>query len=123
MLLLLSVGALVVYFIFSPYEYDLLPCPIYEYGGIYCGGCGMQRALHHLLHFEIGKALSNNLLLPVWIFLGLDYTHSIFFKNRTRNPLLMKNWMPWFVFVSLGIFIILRNIPYYPFDLLAPIWE
>ena len=121
MLLVLVLGALVFYFMFSPYEVDMLPCPIYDYLHIHCGGCGTQRALHHLLHLEFGLAIRNNLLFPVWIFLGFNYAYVQFFGKEGQMPLVLKNWMPAFVFISLFSFIILRNIPHYPFNLLAPI--
>jgi hypothetical protein len=60
---------------FSPTEYDLYPqCPIHQYFGILCPGCGTTRALAALLHGHLMEALHFNplttLLLPIalaWI--------------------------------------------------------
>ncbi len=120
LLLILILGVAVIYFFFSPYEYDMLPCPIYDYLHIHCGGCGTQRALHHWTHGEVLLALRNNLLFPVWVYLALDYLYS---SIKERSPLMLRSWMPVFILTILVTFIILRNIPYYPFNLLAPVWE
>ncbi|MGB7786560.1 MAG: DUF2752 domain-containing protein [Salinimicrobium sp.] len=40
-------------------------CPFHSITGLLCPGCGSQRALHHLLNFEIGAAFHQNQLLLI----------------------------------------------------------
>ena len=123
MLLLFGVIAF-FYFMVNPSEVDLmLKCPLYSSTGIYCPGCGSQRAAHHLLHFNIVKAASNNIIF-LFALVALIYHYSIPLINQyfskhfksifdsTKNLLI--------VLVLIILFWILRNIPYYPFTLLAP---
>lgn len=91
----------------------LPPCIFYKLTGIYCPGCGNTRALHALLHGELLRSLHNNLLLiPAILLLAL-----LFFKpNLTLHPTLCKS-----VAVVVILFWILRNLPCFPFTLLAPL--
>jgi hypothetical protein len=108
-----------VYFLFSPTQFSFFPtCPFYKYTGFHCAGCGSQRALHHLLNLDIIQMLNNNLLLPIWILLGLDYGYKSWIKKT--EPILIQSWVPWVIFIVLISFMILRNIPYEPFSFLAP---
>lgn len=43
------------------------PCIIYKYTGLKCAGCGMTRAVHYLLNFNLKKALLFNPLIFVFI--------------------------------------------------------
>lgn len=58
------IGA-ILYF-FNPENAIWLPkCPIYILTGYECPGCGIQRALHQLLHLNIKKALGYNPFLAI----------------------------------------------------------
>ncbi len=54
---------LIVFFVFDP-EKNLLfpPCLFHKLTGYQCPGCGIQRAVHHLLHFRLGQACHYNVL-------------------------------------------------------------
>jgi hypothetical protein len=41
----------------------MLRCPFKFLTGLDCPGCGIQRAIQHLLNFEIGDAIRENALL------------------------------------------------------------
>lgn len=59
---LVGLGAL--YFLFNPGYYSIFPkCPVLTLTGLKCPGCGSQRAIHHLLHFDIPGAFGQNALL------------------------------------------------------------
>ncbi|HVP14670.1 MAG TPA: DUF2752 domain-containing protein [Terriglobales bacterium] len=45
-------------------------CPLHEWTGLYCPGCGTTRAIYHLLRGECVAACSANLLAVVAIALG-----------------------------------------------------
>ncbi len=56
--------ALAVLFLFNPSHYSFYPrCMLYVTTGIYCPGCGSQRALYQLVHGHLAAALRCNLLL------------------------------------------------------------
>ncbi|SNR31854.1 DUF2752 domain-containing protein [Lutibacter flavus] len=123
MLLLLIVVAF-LYFNINPSEVNFLPkCPLYLTTGIYCPGCGSQRATHHLLNFNFVGVLQQNILYIIGLLI-LGYhliiisLNSIFKKNIYNYLYHPKT--PIFLLIIIVIFWILRNIPYYPFNILAP---
>jgi len=123
MLLLFGVIAF-FYFTINPNEVDfMLKCPLYSTTGVYCPGCGSQRSLHHLLHFDFLKAAKNNLLLLVGI-LGATYHYGIpiinTYLNKNLKSVFNKNKNLLLVLMFVILFWVLRNIPHYPFTLLAP---
>jgi hypothetical protein len=65
---LLLVCFIVIYFLFDPSNNSFFPkCPLLKYTGLKCPGCGSQRAIHYLLHFNIKEALSHNLMMVISI--------------------------------------------------------
>ena len=113
----------------NPSENPLAPaCSFYAFTGLYCPGCGMTRALYHVTRGHFAEAFSYNILWPgivlflavcagmwfYWLFTGKNAFHRV---NRllSRYPA-----MAWIIVVLLFSFWILRNIPMYPFTLLAP---
>ena len=124
MLLLLLVIAL-FYFSVNPNQVDfLLKCPLYKTTGVYCPGCGSQRAAHNLLHGDFLAALQNNLMLILGL-AGLLYHYGIQLSNhifKTQFKSVFDNRKLVFLIIALLIlFWILRNIPIYPFTSLTPI--
>src|SRR5690606_18511222 len=88
-----------------------------------CPGCGGQRAVHHLLHFEWGKAFRYNalfvLLLPYLGILFYYETRRIFWKIPIPTNFLTSNILLWVLLILLLLFLVLRNLPLYPFTLLG----
>ena len=81
-------------------------CPIHALTGIYCPGCGGQRAVSAILHGDFAGALDQNALIfaiPFFIALG-------FLAQR-----LNRRWLTVAVVASVSvislIFVILRNQP------------
>jgi len=109
-----------LYFLFNPNGQAFFPkCPIYQHLGVYCSGCGSQRAIHDLLHLNILDAIGHNLLLLpalslIMIELGMRFLRpekkSLFYYRKT----------PIIILVVILVFTILRNIKMYPFEYLAP---
>jgi hypothetical protein len=123
MLLLLIVAAFLYYNI-NPSEVNFFPkCPLYLTTGIYCPGCGSQRATHHLLNFNFFGVLQQNVLYLIGLFV-LGYHFIIlslnFVLNKSYYNYLYHPKTPIFLLIIIVFFWILRNIPYYPFNILAP---
>ena len=58
---LVVVGIIVIYSFFDPAKYVWMPkCPFHLLTGWNCPACGLQRALHALLHGHFSQALSYN---------------------------------------------------------------
>lgn len=79
-----------VYYRFNPSEFGFFPkCPFLQTTGLKCAGCGSQRAIHQLLHFNIQGAFRENPLLV----LALPYILVGFFLDlpkSKKNPKLLK---------------------------------
>jgi hypothetical protein len=120
----LFIGLVFIYFAFNPSSSTLFPkCILYVGTGIYCPGCGSQRATHALLHGDIYGAMSQNLLFLVGLLiLGYHFIISFWnklFKQRVYNYLHHPK-VPLFLLVFIVLFWILRNIDKVPFSWLAP---
>ena len=89
------------------------PCPLHRYTGLWCPGCGTTRALHQLLHGNFAAAFRFNplaiSLLPVVGYLAV----------RGERVALKPIWI-WTLLGVVVVFGVLRNVPVYPFTLLAP---
>jgi Protein of unknown function (DUF2752) len=123
-LALLAILGLGLVFLYDPAKRGLYPsCPLYSLTGLHCPGCGTLRAIHRLLHGDLVGALSMNSLMVVTLpFLGW-YALSELRTIYGRSPL------PGCVFIgshpfglaSLFIlYMVVRNLPWFPFRLLAP---
>lgn len=104
----------VVFYIFDPAQLSFLPrCPLHTLTGLYCPGCGSTRAMHQLAQGHLAVAFGLNPLavcaLPL---LG-------YFALRGRAIMIRPFWI-WMLVGMICAFGILRNIPAYPFTLLAP---
>lgn len=116
-------GGLVVWY-FDPVSAGFFPaCPLYSMTGFACPGCGMTRGLHALLHGDILRALDYNAMLPIILaFLGYLWLSAALFAVRGRGlmPGRYSVGLIWVMLVLLVTFGILRNLPFYPFNLLFP---
>lgn len=109
-----------LYFLLDPNGQIFFPkCPIYQHLGIYCSGCGSQRAIHDLLHFRIGDAVSHNLLLLPALFLIL-FEFGMRLLNPEKKSIFYYRKTPFIILIVLILFTVLRNIKIYPFEYLAP---
>ncbi len=100
-------------------------CVLYRSTGMYCGGCGGTRALGELAKGRAFRAAAYNMIVVmVWVPLFLLWIVDLF-----HYGLKGKSWVPWrkipiwgycLVFVVFLLFTLMRNIPYGPFQRLAP---
>lgn len=99
----------------------LPPCPFHALTGYYCPGCGSTRALYSLLHGDAAHAMAMNPLLVLAIpLILLMALHIAGWRPRALDPLMriLGNPSLWFaVLVGFGL---LRNLPFAPFNALAP---
>lgn len=101
--------ALAVYAIFDPVEAEFFPkCMFRSLTGFDCPGCGSQRAIHALLHGDIGAAWAYNPLLLLAVPLMLLLLMPDRFEAAAR--LKRSVWLPRVVLaVVLGWWVV-RNL-------------
>lgn len=120
-----TLAALVYIFLFNPAGgTSIYPsCPLRLLTGFYCPGCGTLRGLHQLMHGNLTAALGfNPLMVAVLPFIGYAYLSYTMLALRGSSmprvfvpPVLIKALF--WVVIAFGV---LRNVPTYPFSLLAP---
>lgn len=112
-----AAGIIVVICIISKVSRWLPPCPFYLLTGLYCPGCGLTRAICELARGHIGAAFRFNAYMMVMVpLIGL----TIYIQKITHHKVTISNRAAWMILISMMIFWAARNIPLYPFSLLAP---
>jgi hypothetical protein len=113
-LALVLAGGLVVFYFFNPLNFHYGPrCALNSLTGMYCPGCGSTRALHQLAHGHLGAAFRlNPLAISLLPFLG-------YYICRRDRSAVRPVWI-WALVVTVVGFGLLRNLPFWPFTLLAP---
>ncbi len=113
-----ALGAFVVSY-FNPTTAGFFPvCPLHAATGLNCPGCGMTRGFHAIFHGDISAALHFNLLLPVFLFVGIYLfisLGSIVIRGRGLSFNIFKPYLLWSFLIALVVFGIARNLPFYPF--------
>ena len=117
-------GMLALYIFWNPTETNIFPkCPVYGVTGIYCPGCGSQRATHQILKGNIIEGIRHNYLIGL-LGLVLSYLAFMFIMNNVLQKgidnLLHKSKVTMGILVIVILFWILRNINLFPFTELAP---
>ena len=118
-------AVLLYFFVDARNGNSILPqCPFYSLTGFYCPGCGSQRAFSALLHGDFFGASKFNILIVVALPFIL-YSACVFVLNTFREKRIVQKIFYSTVFVKMVLIIVLlfwvlRNIPQYPFSLLAP---
>ncbi|CCF67996.1 DUF2752 domain-containing protein [Xanthomonas citri] len=97
------------------------PCVFRAVTGCYCPGCGMTRALYALVHFDLPGAFAMNpaAVLGLFILPGL-IAWKAGWRARWFSPVVAVMSEPKFWLWVLPTYWIARNLPWYPFTLLAP---
>ena len=122
--LLLGTAAIILLRVFDPATSGIFPpCPIRYLTGLYCPGCGSLRAMHALLHGELARAWAMNPLMIVmlpFVTYGLVSAALLELRgNGLPEIMLPAKWIRAFC-VMVVLYAVARNLPLYPFDLLAP---
>lgn len=98
------------------------PCPTKALFGIVCPGCGSARMLYSLVHGDLRSALAYNavgvamLVLLVWSYIAWT-TRRITGRRVPRWETL--RWAPLAIGALATVWLIVRNLPFAPFDALA----
>lgn len=116
-----AVFILLLYFFVEPKNGNLPKCLFHQLTGLYCPGCGVQRSFHALLNGKILKAIDYNLLFIVLLPL-IIYFIAIFVldKKYSPNSFIYRKNFSLFIVIFVISFWIMRNIPLFPFNWLAP---
>ncbi len=99
------------------------PCPLRYFTGLYCPGCGSLRAMHALLHGELRQAFAMNSLTVILLpFLGCGLVSEVSSRLWGRPLVMTRLPAEWIraLFAVIVLFGVARNLPFHPFDLLAP---
>ena len=118
-----ALGACVAVGVVDPNTTRIFPqCTFKALTGLDCPGCGMTRGLHALVHGDVLRALSHNLLLVVIIATSLVWFGWNTIARRTdRQPLRLRFRRNTWIVIGLAVaaFWLTRNLPWSPFDWLG----
>ncbi len=112
--ILLAVVAMAIiafYFFYNPAKTNVgFQCIFNKTTGLYCPGCGGQRAFHHLLHGNFEKAFEYNLLIFLVIpIVGIKFYEEIFEKEIMPQFVFSRQFL--IVLIALLIvFTVFRNL-------------
>lgn len=114
-IVLVLLAALYLFYNLNPETQPIFPkCPFLVFTGYECPGCGTQRAIHQLLHLNIGAALKYNgfmvLALP-YIFLGV-YMEYLGGKKRNYklHNIIFGRYSAIVILIIILLYWVLRNI-------------
>ena len=100
-------------------------CAVQKFFGLHCPGCGGTRCAQSITSGDWIAAMGYNAMLMTG-FLVLMTTFVFIFVRMTllgkpapQLPNISPRWV-WFGIGAIAVFTLLRNIPTYPFTLLAP---
>ena len=119
---------LIVIYFYSFYHNQTpftIKCMFHSVTGLWCPGCGGQRAFSLLLHGHILQSLRYNIMLPFALFL-CGYVYYILIEvwilgnKKANSGLSIPPKFASYFLIFLLVYSILRNIPVSPFIYLAP---
>ena len=121
---LLGTAGVVLLCLFDPAQSVIFPpCPVHYLTGWYCPGCGSLRAIHALLHGDLRQAWAMNALSVTLLpFIGYGLASEIYnhFRGRQLPGMMLSATSIRALCIFIVLFGIARNLPLYPFELLAP---
>jgi len=122
-------GASAFLYAVDPARHAVYPqCLLYNATGYYCAGCGATRAIHALLHGRVIEALHDNALfvaaLPLLLYVAGSYALAAWRADAWPEISLEKHKLARrgiSIFLAMMAFMLLRNLPGWPFDCLKPL--
>ncbi|MEX1217828.1 MAG: DUF2752 domain-containing protein [Acidimicrobiales bacterium] len=119
----LAISACIGVAVFDPNETQIFPaCAFKATTGLDCPGCGMTRALHSLVHGDVLKAISHNLLLVILLSSAIVwFGWNVIARKVGKRELRFKFRRPAWIAIGIGVtaFWVLRNLPWAPFNWLG----
>ena len=120
--LLVGTAGVVAFFLQSHLLGWMPPCLFHRWTELHCPGCGGRRCVMMLAEGRWLDALRMNALVMA---IGLSMGALLFREtwrewSQRGESFVLKPWMGWAIAFGVIGFWILRNIPYWPFELLAP---
>jgi hypothetical protein len=125
----IAAGGLYVVAVVPPGDDTYYPkCNFHQLTGLHCPGCGMTRSLHAAVNGHFAQAVAYNLLAPVFLpLVAVTVVRALWSwlwdrpsRGPSGPPRRWSRWVPWVAFGVIVAFGVARNIPVYPFTLLAP---
>ena len=105
-----------LYYFFNPTVSNFFPkCPFHTITGLYCPGCGSQRAIHDLMHLNIFEAINHNALMFFAFTFGIGL---YLYSEKKFSDLIYHPKSPLIIFGIIFLFGVLRNLDRFHF--LAP---
>ncbi len=118
-----ALGACGVAAVTDPYRGQGIPCPFHALTGLWCPLCGSTRALHSLMHGNLGAAFARNPLFVVLLPL-LVLSWAAWMSESVGGPRLWHIPNRRWVVVSLAVVVVLfwvaRNLPFSALRVLGP---
>lgn len=98
------------------------PCPLHATTGLLCPGCGSARTLHALAHGNLAAACGHNILIVIAAPFLLAWAALSLWRGLRRNlpPLRAPLGLAHITLVAVVVFMLARNLPWWPLTLLAP---
>lgn len=114
-----------LYFFIDPEKWKIFPkCPFLALTGLYCPGCGSQRAIHDLLHLRIASSLDHNLLVLPSLILLTFHAWQLYGNRGTNGQsqkiLFHQPKTPYVLLIFFLCFAVLRNVPIEVLSFLKP---
>jgi hypothetical protein len=98
-------------------------CQFHHLTGLHCMGCGLTRSAHSLLNGRLLQSAAYHPLGPVlaaWLLAELGRRGLARWRGRPDPGWWFRgDWVPWLL-AGLAVFMLLRNLPWWPLTLLAP---
>ena len=105
-----------LYYFFNPTVSNFFPkCPFHTITGLYCPGCGSQRAIHDLMHLNIFEAINHNALMFFTFTFGIGL---YLYSKKKFYDLIYHPKSPLIIFGIIFLFGVLSNLD--KFHFLAP---
>ncbi|RBP43642.1 uncharacterized protein DUF2752 [Roseimicrobium gellanilyticum] len=124
----LTIGAVVLYRNPPGSSWITPPCMMHKITGLHCPGCGSTRATYALLHGDFPGAMKKNIIYVLALpFLGWWAGCSAWRWMCGRPPapttpekVNLQLRLVWAFVAVVALFSVLRNLPWAPFNWLAP---
>lgn len=116
----ITAGGVFLLYAADPSRVAFVPCPFRLFTGLDCPGCGMTRAVHHLLHLDFPATFRFNpfvfAVVPLLAFVWACLFRRILTGKKTLSTIRIHPAVGITVTVVIIAFWILRNLPVPPFS-------